>query len=118
MRVSVEGQSEPEIVKERGSIDGAVERVAVFVRDKHQPSARGKTRTRMVRRRGGVVGTELRFPTRRLNPLVPVSSSGSPDLRLLCFGPYQQVSPTQATPTALFPTDLCIFLEPWVTTSR
>lgn len=62
-RVPVESQSEPEIVKERGSINGAVERVAAFVRDKHQSGARG--RTRMVGRRGGIVGTELRFQARR-----------------------------------------------------
>lgn len=64
MRMPMKSQFEPEIMKERGSIDRTVKWVVAFVRDKHQPGTRGRTRMRMVGRRGGIVGTELRFLAR------------------------------------------------------
>ena len=77
LRMPMESQSTSEIMKERSGIDGTVERVESFVRDKHYPSACG--RVRVVGMRGGIVGTELR-PARRWTRLSPSYSSGLSDL--------------------------------------
>ena len=91
MRVPMEGPSEPEIVEERSSVHRAVERIVAFVREKHQPSTRAEGRGRgwRVERRNRGNGAPL--PAERMNPLVSVSSSGPPDLRLLGFGVYQHL---------------------------
>lgn len=107
VRVPLESQFEPEIVKERGSIDGAMEWVVTFVRDKHQLSTHGRTGMRMVRRRGGIVGTELRSPARRRPP------------RIYAYCALDDISDSLSTILPPYiPSELRAFLEPWVTISQ